>query len=120
MLATGCAFFSAMFAMMAGPTQNAALQSVAPGELRARITALYLLTYVVAGQGIGPSFIAAATDFIIGNEAYLRYALAGTAVVMMPLAILTISMGIKPYGREVTRLKILEAGTPDGTRHGTA
>lgn len=108
-LATACALLSALFSMMGAPTQNAALQSVTPGELRARITALYLLTYTVAGQGIGPSFIAATTDFILRDEHTLRFALAGTAAVMMPLAVLAISWGIKPYGREVGRLKALEA-----------
>ena len=109
-LATACLFLSSMFAMMAAPTQNAALQNVVPGELRARITALYLLTYVVAGQGIGPSLTAAVTDFVLRDEHLLRYALAGTTAVMMPLAVLAISWGIKPYGREVSRLKALEAG----------
>jgi len=109
-LATACLFLSSMFAMMAAPTQNAALQNVVPGELRARITALYLLTYVVAGQGIGPSLTAAVTDFVLRDEHLLRYALTGTTAVMMPLAVLAISWGIKPYGREVSRLKALEAG----------
>jgi MFS family permease len=109
-LATACLFCSSMFAMMAAPTQNAALQSVVPGDLRARITALYLLTYVVAGQGIGPSVTATVTDFVLRDEQALRYALAGAAAVLMPLAVLAISAGIAPYGREVTRLKALEAG----------
>ncbi|HEY0105624.1 MAG TPA: MFS transporter [Rhizomicrobium sp.] len=111
MLATGCALLAAMFSMMGAPTQNAALQSVAPSDLRARITALYLLTYTVAGQGIGPSFIAATTDFVLRDEHALRLALAGTAAVVMPLAVLAISWGIRPYGREVARLKALEAGS---------
>ncbi len=68
-LAIACVFFAGLFGMMGAPTQNAALQSVVPSELRARITALYLLTYVVAGTGIGPSFVASITDFVIRDEA---------------------------------------------------
>jgi hypothetical protein len=97
-----------MFSLMAAPTQNAALQSVTPNEMRGQITALYLLTYVLAAQGIGPSFIAAITEFVVRDEAGLRYALAGSAAVMMPLAILTIWLGMHPYGREIARLKMSE------------
>jgi len=34
-----------------------------------------------------------------------------TASILLPLAALTISRGIKPYGREVERLERLEAGS---------
>ena len=108
-LAVACAVFSTLFTMMGTPTQNAALQSVAPGHMRGQITALYLLSYTLAAQGIGPSFIAAVTNFVIGDEAGLRYALAGSAAVMMPLALLIMLAGVRPYGREITRLKALES-----------
>lgn len=100
---------STFAAMMGTPTQNAALQSVAPGPMRGQITALYLLTYTLAVQGAGPSFIAAITDFIIRDEAGLRYALAGSAAIMLPLALLVMLLGVRPYGREIARLKALEA-----------
>ncbi len=109
-LSVACGFLSTLFAMMGTPTQNAALQSVVPGHMRGQITALYLLTYTLAAQGIGPSFIAAVTDFVIGDEALIRYALAGSAAVMMPLALVVMLLGVKPYGLEITRLKALEAG----------
>lgn len=95
--------------MISTPTQNAGLQSVTPNAMRGRITALYLLTYVLAGQGIGPSFIAAVTEFGFRDEAALRYALAASAAVMMPLALIIMASGVRAYGREIGRLKALEA-----------
>jgi MFS family permease len=94
---------------MGAPTQNAALQSVVPNQMRGQITALYLLTYTLAAQGIGPSFIAAITEGIVGDEAGLRYALSGSAAVMMPLAIAIMMFGLKPYAAVIARLKAEEA-----------
>lgn len=100
---------ASMASLMGAPTQNAALQSVVPGRMRGQITALYLLTYTLAGQGIGPSFIAAITEHVVGDEAGLRYALAGSAAVMMPLAILILMAGLKPYAGAIAQLKRQEA-----------
>jgi MFS family permease len=98
---------SGMFAMMSAPTQNAALQSVTPNEMRGQLTALYLLAYTLASQGVGPSFIAAITNGLVQDEALLRYALAGSAAVVMPLAVVVMLLGARPYGREIARLKLL-------------
>lgn len=94
-------FFSAVGA----PTQNAAMQSVTPNALRGKLTALYLLAYTLAAQGIGPSFIAAITEHVVGNEGDLCFALAGSAALMMPLAGIAMALGMGPYGREIARLK---------------
>ena len=94
---------------MGAPTQNAALQSVVPNQMRGQITALYLLTYTLAAQGIGPSFIAAITEKIVGHEAGLRYALSGSAIVMMPIAIGVMMIALKPYAAVIARLKAEEA-----------
>lgn len=96
-------------AMMGAPTQNAALQSIVPNHMRGQITALYLLTYTLAGQGIGPSFIAAITEHVVGDEQGLRYALAGSAAVMMPLAIFIMSLGLRTYSAAIGELKRREA-----------
>jgi MFS family permease len=104
-LASGLAIFGSMIGT---PTQNAALQSVTPNHMRGRITALYLLTYVLAGQGIGPSFIAAVTELGFRDEASLRYSLAASAAIMMPLALVIMASGVRAYGREIHRLKSLD------------
>lgn len=104
-LAVICSGLAVMAAMMAAPTQNAAVQSVTPGEMRGQVTALYLLTYVLAGNGIGPSLVAAVTVHVVGAESGLRYALAGTGLVMMPLAAVTMLLGLRRYGQEIGRLR---------------
>jgi len=108
-VSVGISSIAAMAAMMGAPTQNAALQSVVPGHMRGQITALYLLTFTLAGQGIGPSFIAAITEHIVGDEAGLRYALSGSAAVMMPIAVAIMITGLKPYAAKIGELKAQEA-----------
>ena len=109
-----CSGLSGVAALMAGPTQNAALQSVTPNRMRGQVTALYLLAYTAAGMGLGPSLVAEVTEHVVGNEAGLRYAMAGIAAVVMPLAVLTMLLGLKAHAVEIARLRRM------GDEHGTA
>jgi MFS family permease len=97
-----CAGFIA--AMLLGP-QNAALQVVTPNEMRGQITALLLFVINVLGYGVGPSFVAALTDYVFGSEGMLRYAMATSSIVLGPLAVITIWSGMKAYGKAVARLQ---------------
>jgi MFS family permease len=88
--------------------QNAALQSVTPNEMRGQVTALYLFVFSVIGGGIGPTFIALFTDFVMKDELLLRYALSVSAVIMMPIAAWIMWSGVKPYGEAIAAIKIRE------------
>ena len=89
-------------AMLLGP-QNAAIQIVTPNEMRGQITALALFIINVLGYGVGPSLIAALTDYVYGSEAMLRYAMSTAAVVLGPLAGISIMSGMKAYAKAVAR-----------------
>jgi MFS family permease len=91
------------------PSQNAALQIVTPNHMRARVTALYFFIFSIVGTGIGPSLVAAVTDFVFHSDSMLRYSLALTAGFIGPLSLVIMWLGLKPYDREVTRLKALES-----------
>lgn len=89
--------------------QNAALQSVTPNEMRGQVTALYLFVFAVIGMGIGPTFIAVFTDYIIGDEKLLRYAMSLSAALMLPTAAWIMWKGVKPYGQAIAAIKVREA-----------
>jgi MFS family permease len=91
-------------AMTTGP-QTAALQMVTPNEMRGQITALYLFVYNVVGTGLGATLVAIVTDWVLQSEADLRYALAGTSAIMLPLAPLVLWFGLKPYARSIARAR---------------
>jgi len=107
-LAVFCASMALMIGIGGAVPQNAALQSVTPNEMRGQVTALYLFVFSVIGGGIGPTFIAVFTDYIIGDEQLLRYALSVSAAIMMPIAAWIMWSGVKPYGRAIAAIKIRE------------
>ena len=107
-LAVGCASIGVLIGIGGAVPQNAALQSVTPNEMRGQVTALYLFVFSVIGMGIGPTFIAVFTDYVFGDEMMLRYALAVSATVMLPIAAWIMWSGVKPYGGAIAEVKIRE------------
>jgi MFS family permease len=88
--------------------QNAAIQRITPNEMRGQVTAIYLFMFIVFGA-LGSQLIGSITQRVFGSDADLWKTIVLTASVLMPLAAITISRGIRPYGREVVRLEALEA-----------
>jgi len=108
-LAVFCAAMAFLIGIGGAVPQNAALQSVTPNEMRGQVTALYLFVFSVIGMGLGPTFIAVFTNYIIGDENMLRYALALSAAIMMPIAAWIMWSGVRPYGEAITDIKLREA-----------
>ena len=88
--------------------QNAAIQRITPNEMRGQVTAIYLFMFIVFGA-LGGQLVGSITQRVFGADQDLWKSLALNASILMPLAALTISRGIRPYGREVERLETLEA-----------
>jgi MFS family permease len=93
---------------MAGASQNAALQIVTPSQLRGKVTALYLFIYSVVGLSLAPVLNALITDYGLHNEALIRWAVFWPLIIFRPLSLLIALLAVRPYGREVVRLKSLE------------
>jgi MFS family permease len=87
--------------------QNSAIQRITPNEMRGQVTAIYLFMFIVFGA-IGSQLIGSITQRVFHSDAALWKTIVLTASILMPLAAITISRGIKPYGREVERLEALE------------
>ncbi len=103
-----------MATLVGAAPQNAALQTITPGPMRGQVTALYLFVFTVIGQGMGPPFIAAITNLVVKDEKMIRWAMSGSAAVMIPLSLLIIWLGVKPYGQAVERVKAEEAAASPG------
>lgn len=95
---------------LGAPSQNAAMQIVCPAEMRGKVTALYLFFYSVIGIALSPFIVGALSDYFFHNEAMIRWSIFLPAIIFQPVSLLVIWLGMKPYGREVERLKALEAG----------
>ncbi len=95
-----------------GPSQNAAFQIVTPTELRGKMTALYLFIYSVVGVAFAPVVTGFISTYLVG-EGHIRWAIFLPAAILGPISLLITFLGLKPYEREVQRLKALE-GQPAG------
>jgi MFS family permease len=99
-VAFGCATF---FAIAGAVPQNAAIQRVAPNDMRGQVTAFYLFMFTFFGA-MGSWFIGVISDHVTGD---LGRAILITAFIMMPLAAFLMYRAIKPYHQEVERLEAL-------------
>jgi len=95
---------SAMFGLAGAVPQNAAVQRVAPNDMRGQVTALYLFMFTFFGA-MGSFVVGRVQDVVIGDPTQLWKALLLTASVLLPLATLLMIRAIGPYRAEVERLE---------------
>ena len=100
-IAFGCGAF---FAIAGAVPQNAAIQRVAPNDMRGQVTAFYLFMFTFFGA-MGSWFIGIVSDFVTQD---LGQAILLTAITLMPLGAYLMFRAIKPYREEVERLEALE------------
>ena len=105
-LALACMAMATMFGLAGAPAQNAAIQRVAPNEMRGQVTAFYLFMFTFFGA-MGSFVIGTVSDVVIGDPQRLWQALLIVAGVFMPTATFFMWRAIKPYGEEVARLEAL-------------
>jgi MFS family permease len=77
----------------------ASLQLIAPNQMRAMISAIFLFVANLLGMGIGPSAVALLTDFLFQHDQAVRYSLALLSALAYPIAALIFWRGLKHYRR---------------------
>tara|TARA_A100001391_G_scaffold142054_1_gene99848 strand:- start:14414 stop:15829 length:1416 start_codon:yes stop_codon:yes gene_type:complete len=103
-LALTCMALTSFCGLAGAPAQNAAIQRIAPNEMRGQVTAFYLFMFTFFGA-MGSFVIGMVSELIVGDPAKLWEALLIVAGVFMPLATIFMWRAIKPYGEEVARLQ---------------
>jgi len=96
---------SAMFGLAGAVPQNAAVQRVAPNDMRGQVTALYLFMFTFFGA-MGSFVVGRVQDVVVGDPTQLWKALLITASVLLPLATFLMIRAIGPYREEVERLEL--------------
>jgi len=97
---------ASMFGLAGAPAQNAAIQRVAPNEMRGQVTAFYLFMFTVSAA-MGSYVIGAVSTYVVGDPEKIWQALLIVAAVFMPVATFFMFRAIKPYREEVERLEAL-------------
>jgi hypothetical protein len=75
----------------------AALQGITPNRMRAQVSALLLFMTNLLGLALGPSAVAALTDFVFGGDVYLARSLSLLPLAVCPLAAVLLAWGLKYY-----------------------
>lgn len=92
------------FASMPFGVVPAAIQQMMPNTMRSQASALYLFVINLIGMGIGPTLVAALTDFIFGEQ-NIGYSLLSVGVFSYVGAGLLLWLALKPYRRSLDYLK---------------
>ena len=88
-----CAYFFTNFHVLT----PAALMAITPNQMRGQVSALYVFIVNLIGLGLGPSIIAAFTDFLFGSDLAVGKSLALTAAILGPLGALILYSGMRAY-----------------------
>ena len=105
-LAIGGMALGVFFGLAGAPAQNAAIQRIAPNEMRGQVSAFYLFMFTFFGA-LGSWVIGSVSTYVVGDESQLWKAILITAVVFLPIATFFMWRGIRPYREEVERLEAL-------------
>ena len=95
---------SGMFGLAGAVPQNAAIQRVAPNDMRGQVTAFYLFMFTFFGA-MGSFVVGRVQDVVVGDPTQLWKALLITAGTLLPLATVLMIRAIRPYREEVERLE---------------
>lgn len=93
-----------MFGIAGAVPQNAAVQRVAPNDMRGQVTAFYLFMFTFFGA-MGSFVVGRVQDVIVGDPTQLWKAMLITAATLLPIATFLMFRAIKPYREEVERLE---------------
>jgi MFS family permease len=90
-------FFSGFQGGLAG----GALQMMTPNQMRAQVMSAYLFTANLIGLGLGPTVVAATTDYVFADDAAIGKSLALTAIVVCPIAAAILAAGLPAIRRQL-------------------
>lgn len=75
----------------------AGLQLVTPNQMRAQASAVLLFMTNLLGLGLGPVIVGFFTDYLFGNDQYLRYSLSLLGVITCPVAAIWAGFGLRHF-----------------------
>ena len=101
LLMYGIAMFFASFPMA---TSAAALQLMAPNQMRAQVTALFFLSLNLLGITGGSTFVALCTDYLFKNDAAVGYSMSLIGASSGFIGAILLFWGLKHYAKTVKEL----------------
>jgi MFS family permease len=90
-------FFSAFQGGISGGT----LQLMTPNRMRGQVMAVFLLVANLIGLGLGPTVLAATTDYVFGADEAIGQAIALVGAILCPLGALILWFGLRDIRAEI-------------------
>ena len=100
-LSVGLLLPAMFFASFPMPTSTAAMQILPPNQLRAQVSALFLLISNLIGLGLGTTAVAMLTDRLFKNPAAVGQSMSVLVGVATVLCIVLLALGCKHYRRSL-------------------
>jgi MFS family permease len=88
-------FFAVFFSAFQGGLTGGALQLMTPNQLRGRVSAVYFMIANLIGLGLGPTVVAACTDYVFADDRAIGKSMALVAVVFCPLGAVILATGLR-------------------------
>ena len=83
----------------------AAIQQMMPNTMRGQASAVYLFVVNLIGLGLGPTAVAAVTDYVFHDDLAVRYSLLIVTSIAHIAAGILLWLSLKPFLRSLDRLK---------------
>jgi len=98
----------------------AAIQQMMPPKMRGQAAAVYLFILNIIGLGLGPTAVAACTQYVFRRDDALKYSLAIVTSVACVLAVVLLYSGLKPFLVSLERLRLHESTIAKDASHQSA
>jgi MFS family permease len=82
---------------------SAALVIITPNQMRGQIGALFGFLANLLGVGLGPTFVAAITDYVFHNEHAVGYSIATANLIITPVVAVLLLWGLRPFRESLAR-----------------
>ena len=87
----------------------AAIQQMMPPKMRGQASAVYLFILNIIGLGLGPTAVAACTQYVFGHDDALKYSLAIVTAAACVISVVLLYSALKPFLASLERLRLHES-----------
>ena len=96
-LALVCIFVASFAVTLPLALITTVMQEITPNDMRGVVNGSYVVTTNVLGLALGPTLVAASTDYIFEQSTAVAKSLALVAIIVGPLAIILLNQGRRAY-----------------------
>ena len=110
-LGIACMSIAVFCSAVQGGIAGGTLQLMSPNRMRGQVMAVYLLAGNLIGLGLGPTVVAATTDYVFGYDGAVGKSIALCALVICPIGAFILWRGLEPVRKQIAERQAEENGS---------